>query len=103
MHLTKLAHHWWSTRRAQKEAPKTWKVCRLTIMKQFLDDDVEDNVPTTWCILKFKEGKSLQNYIEKFKEAFLKATVCKIFTFLGKKQQFCAGLLEDMHTYMLVL
>ncbi|MCO5553290.1 hypothetical protein L7F22_006811 [Adiantum nelumboides] len=56
MHLTKSARHWWSTLCAKNQAPKTWKVCRLTIMKQFLDDDAEDNVLTAWRSLKFKEA-----------------------------------------------
>ena len=63
-----------------------WKVCRLTIMKQFLDDDVEDNALKSWHILKFKEGESLQSYIEKFWDTCLKAAVYKNTSFSEKKQ-----------------
>ncbi|MCO5603323.1 hypothetical protein L7F22_057473 [Adiantum nelumboides] len=103
MHLTKSARHWWSTLCAKNQAPKTWKVCRLTIMKQFLDDDAEDNVLTAWRSLKFKEGESLQNYIEKFWDTCLKATVYRNIKFSEKRQQFCAGLPEDMRTYVQAL
>ncbi|MCO5572361.1 hypothetical protein L7F22_026114 [Adiantum nelumboides] len=103
MHLTKSACHWWSTLCAKNQAPKTWKVCRLTIMKQFLDDDAEDNVLTAWRSLKFKEGESLQNYIEKFWDTCLKATVYRNINFSEKRQQFCAGLPEDMRTYVQAL
>ncbi|MCO5564104.1 hypothetical protein L7F22_017760 [Adiantum nelumboides] len=103
MHLTKSTRHWWSTLCAKNQAPKTWKVCRLTIMKQFLDDDAEDNVLTAWRSLKFKEGESLQNYIEKFWDTCLKATVYRNINFLEKRQQFCAGLPEDMRTYVQAL
>ncbi|MCO5558397.1 hypothetical protein L7F22_011978 [Adiantum nelumboides] len=103
MHLTKSARHWWSTLCAKNQAPKTWKVCRLTIMKQFLDDDAEDNVLTAWRSLKFKEGESLQNYIEKFWDTCLKATVYRNINFSEKRQQFCAGLPEDMRTYVQAL
>ncbi|MCO5581208.1 hypothetical protein L7F22_035086 [Adiantum nelumboides] len=103
MHLTKSARHWWSTLCAKNRAPKTWKVCRLTIMKQFLDDDAEDNVLTAWRSLKFKEGESLQNYIEKFWDTCLKATVYRNINFSEKRQQFCAGLPEDMRTYVQAL
>ncbi|MCO5577492.1 hypothetical protein L7F22_031323 [Adiantum nelumboides] len=103
MHLTKSARHWWSTLCAKNQAPKTWKVCRLTIMKQFLDDDAEDNVLTAWHSLKFKEGESLQNYIEKFWDTCLKATVYRNINFSEKRQQFCAGLPEDMRTYVQAL
>ncbi|MCO5587522.1 hypothetical protein L7F22_041472 [Adiantum nelumboides] len=103
MHLTKSARHWWSTLCAKNQAPKTWKVCRLTIMKQFLDDDAEDNVLTAWRSLKFKEGESLQNYIEKFWDTCLKATVYRNINFSKKRQQFCARLPEDMRTYVQAL
>ena len=103
MHFTKSARHWWSTLRAQDKAPKTWKVCRLTIMKQFLDSDAEDNVLTAWRSLKFKEGESLQSYIEKFWDTCLKATVYRNINFSEKKQQFCAGLPEDMRVYVQAL
>ena len=44
MHITKSTHHWWSKIHAQNQTLRTWKVCRLTIIKQFLDDDAKDNI-----------------------------------------------------------
>ena len=72
-------------------------------MKQFLDDDAKDNVLTAWRSLTFKENESLQSYIEKFWDTCLKTNVYKHINFLEQKQQFCAGLLEDMHTYVQAL
>ena len=58
---------------------------------------------TTWHSLKFKEGESLQIYIEKFWDTCLKANVYKNINFLEKKQQFCVGLHEGICTYVQAL
>ena len=58
---------------------------------------------TAWRSLKFKEGESLQNYIEKFWDTCLKATVYRDINFSEKRQQFCVGLPEDMRTYVQAL
>ncbi len=100
MHLTKSARHWWSTLRAHNEAPRTWKACRITIMKQFLDEAAEDNVLTTWRSLKLQDNDTIQTYINKFWDACLKASVYKSLGFKEKKQQFCAGLPDDIRTYV---
>ena len=85
MHLTKLAHHQWSTLCAQNQASRMWKVYRITIMKQFLDDDAEDDVLTSWHSLTLKENESLQSYIEKFWDICLKVIMYKNISFLENK------------------
>ena len=48
---------------------------RVSIMKQFLPEQAQDDVLSTWRSLKLGEGESLQKYVEKFWDASLKATV----------------------------
>ena len=42
----------------------------------------------------------MQRYTDKFWDLHLKATVYKKIDFLEQKQQYCAGLNEDMKTYI---
>lgn len=44
--------------------------------------------------------ESIQKYIDKFWELHLKATIYKIIEFAEQKQQFCAGLSEEMSEYI---
>ncbi|MCO5602196.1 hypothetical protein L7F22_056324 [Adiantum nelumboides] len=97
MHFQKSARQWWASLRANGEAPKTWKALRASIMKQFLASDAKDKVLTEWRSLKLSPYESIHKYVDKFWDLHLKATVYKKIDFEEQKQQFCAGLPEDMN------
>ncbi|MCO5613485.1 hypothetical protein L7F22_067762 [Adiantum nelumboides] len=100
MHFQKSAKQWWASLRANKEAPKTWKALRTSIMKQFLASDAKDKVLTEWRSLKLSPYESTHKYVDKFWDLHLKATVYKKIDFEEQKQQFCAGLPKDMNEYV---
>ncbi|MCO5589328.1 hypothetical protein L7F22_043294 [Adiantum nelumboides] len=75
-HFQKSTRKWWTSLRANREGPKTWKALRASIMKQFLASD------------------------GKFCNLHLKAIVYKKIDFEEQKQQFCAGLPKDMNEYV---
>ncbi|MCO5547849.1 hypothetical protein L7F22_001301 [Adiantum nelumboides] len=100
MHFQKSARQWWASLRANGEAPKTWKALRTSIMKQFLASDAKDKVLTKWRSLKLSPYESIHKYVDKFWHLHLKATVYKKIDFEEQKQQFCAGLPEDMNEYV---
>ena len=100
MYFQKYARQWWASLRTRGIAPKTWKECRRAIMKQFLTDEAEDNVLTAWRSLTLEPGKTIQKYVDKFWDAHLKAIVFKRIEFAEQKQQFCAGLPEDLKAYV---
>ncbi|MCO5588013.1 hypothetical protein L7F22_041967 [Adiantum nelumboides] len=100
MHFQKSARQWWASLRANGEAPKTWKALRASIMKQFLASDAKDKVLTQWRSLKLSPYESIHKYVNKFWDLHLKATVYKKIDFEEQKQQFCAGLPEDMNEYV---
>ncbi|MCO5587033.1 hypothetical protein L7F22_040978 [Adiantum nelumboides] len=100
MHFQKSARQWWASLRANGEAPKTWKPLRASIMKQFLASDAKDKVLTEWRSLKLFPYESIHKYVDKFWDLHLKATIYKKIDFEEKKQQFCAGLPEDMNEYV---
>ncbi|MCO5604727.1 hypothetical protein L7F22_058897 [Adiantum nelumboides] len=100
MHFQKSARQWWASLRANGEAPKTWKTLRTSIMKQFLASDAKDKVLTEWRSLKLSPYESIHKYVDKFWDLHLKATVYKKIDFEEQKQQFCAGLPEDMNEYV---
>ncbi|MCO5553536.1 hypothetical protein L7F22_007058 [Adiantum nelumboides] len=100
MHFQKSARQWWASLRANGEAPKTWKALRASIMKQFLASDAKDKVLTEWRSLKLFPYESIHKYVDKFWDLHLKATVYKKIDFEEQKQQFCAGLPEDMNKYV---
>ncbi|MCO5608741.1 hypothetical protein L7F22_062956 [Adiantum nelumboides] len=100
MHFQKSARHWWASLRANGEAPKTWKALRASIMKQFLASDAKDKVLTEWRSLKLSPYESIHKYVDKFWDLHLKAIVYKKIDFEEQKQQFCAGLPEDMNEYV---
>ncbi|MCO5554109.1 hypothetical protein L7F22_007635 [Adiantum nelumboides] len=100
MHFQKSARQWWASLRANGEAPKTWKALRASIMKQFLASDAMDKVLTEWRSLKLSPYESIHKYVNKFWDLHLKATVYKKIDFDEQKQQFCAGLPEDMNEYV---
>ena len=99
MHL-KSACQWRASLHAQGEAPKTWKAMRIAIMKQFLPSDAKDKVLTEWRSLRMQPHEAIQRYIDKFWELHLKATVYKKIDFAEQKQQFCAGLSEEVSEYV---
>ncbi|MCO5600634.1 hypothetical protein L7F22_054749 [Adiantum nelumboides] len=100
MHFQKSARQWWASLRANGEAPRTWKNLRVSIMKQFLSSDAMDKVLTEWRSLKLTPYESIQKYVDKFWDLHLKATVYRKIDFEEQKQQFCAGLPEDMNEYV---
>ncbi|MCO5577526.1 hypothetical protein L7F22_031357 [Adiantum nelumboides] len=100
MHFQKSARQWWASLRANGEAPKTWKALRASIMKQFLASDAKDKVLTKWRSLKLSPYESIHKYVDKFWNLHLKATIYKKIDFEEQKQQFCAGLTEDMNEYV---
>ena len=66
MYLQKTSCHWWASMRGQGMAPCTWQKYHLAIMKQFLDDTIEDDVLTAWWRPTFDKGEMMQNYVDKF-------------------------------------
>ncbi|MCO5552042.1 hypothetical protein L7F22_005552 [Adiantum nelumboides] len=100
MHFRKSARQWWASLRANGEAPRTWKNLRVSIMKQFLSSDAKDKVLTEWRSLKLTPYEYIQKYVDKFWDLYLKATVYRKIDFEEQKQQFCAGLPEDMNEYV---
>ncbi|MCO5587665.1 hypothetical protein L7F22_041616 [Adiantum nelumboides] len=100
MHFEKSARQWWASLRANGEAPQTRKNLRASIMKQFLSSDAKDKVLTKWQSLKLTPYESIHKYVDKFWDLHLKATVYKKIDFEEQKQQFCAGLPEDMNEYV---
>ncbi|MCO5557095.1 hypothetical protein L7F22_010651 [Adiantum nelumboides] len=100
MHFQKSARQWWASLRANGEAPKTRKALRASIMKQFLASGAKDKVLTKWRSLKLSPYESIHKYVDKFWDLHLKATVYKKIDFEEQKQQFCAGLPEDMNEYV---
>ncbi|MCO5573163.1 hypothetical protein L7F22_026929 [Adiantum nelumboides] len=100
MHFQKSAKQWWASLWANGEAPRTLKNLRASIMKQFLSSDAKDKVLTEWQSLKLSPYESIHKYVEKFWDLHLKATVYKKIDFEEQKQQFYAGLLEDMNEYV---
>ncbi|MCO5559028.1 hypothetical protein L7F22_012620 [Adiantum nelumboides] len=100
MHFQKSARQWWASLRANGEAPRTWKNLRASIMKQFLSSDAKNKVLTEWRSLKLTPYESIHKYVDKFWDLHLKATVYKKIDFEEQKQQFCAGLPEDMNEYV---
>ncbi|MCO5570224.1 hypothetical protein L7F22_023942 [Adiantum nelumboides] len=95
MHLQKSARQWWASLRSKGEAPKTWKLCRVVILKQFLSHGASNQVLTAWRSLKLEGGENIQSYVDKFWNLHLKGGVYKRINFSEQKQQFCAGLLKN--------
>ncbi|MCO5579897.1 hypothetical protein L7F22_033762 [Adiantum nelumboides] len=48
MHFTKAARQWWASLKTQYTHPRTWKLCRTAIMKQFLTEDAKDEPVELW-------------------------------------------------------
>ena len=65
-------------------------------MKQFLPGNVKDDVLTAWRGLTYEKGDNIQKYVDKFWDLHLKASVFKDIDFDEQRQQFCAGLPEDV-------
>ncbi|MCO5572638.1 hypothetical protein L7F22_026396 [Adiantum nelumboides] len=100
MHFTKAVRQWWASLKTQDTHPRTWKLCRAAIVKPFLTEDAKDEVLTAWKGLKLEKGESIQQYINKFWDLHLKAIVFKKIDFAEQRQQYCAGLTEDIRAYL---
>ncbi|MCO5594527.1 hypothetical protein L7F22_048559 [Adiantum nelumboides] len=100
MHFQKSSKQWWASLWANGEAPQTWKNLRASIMKQFLSSDAKDKVLTEWQSLKLTPFESIHKYVDKFWDLHLKTNVYKKIDFEEQKQQFYAGLPEDMNEYV---
>ncbi|MCO5590969.1 hypothetical protein L7F22_044945 [Adiantum nelumboides] len=100
MHFQKSARQWWASLRANGESPKTWKALRTSLMKQFLASYAKDKVFTEWRSLKLSPYESIHKYVDKFWDLHLKVNVYKKIDIEEQKQQFCAGLPEDMNEYV---
>ena len=100
MYLQKSGRQWWASLKMRGKAPKTWKACRAAIMKQFLTDHAKDDVLTAWQGLQLDKGEPIKKYIDKFWDLHLKACVFEDIGFHAQKQQYCAGLPEDMRAYI---
>ena len=62
--------------------------------------DAKDKVLSQWRSLRMQTQETMQRYIDKFWELHLKATVYKKLDFAKQKQQFCAGLSEEVGEYV---
>lgn len=102
MHLQKSArrHQSWASLRVQGKAPKTWAECRTAILKQFLQEEARDEVLTTWRSLKLFKNEPIQWYVESFWDANLKAMVYTNIDFVEQRQQYYAGLSDEMREYV---
>ena len=100
MYLQKSARKWWASLKTKGKQPCTWKICRLELMKQFLPGNVKDDVLTSWRGLTYEKGDNIQKYVDKFWDLHLKASVFKDIDFDEQRQQFCAGLPEDVRSYV---
>ena len=69
-------------------------------MKSFLTSNAKEKVLTAWQSLKMLPNESIHKYFRRFWDLHLKASFFKHIFFSKKKQQFCAGLLEEMEDYM---
>ncbi|MCO5571377.1 hypothetical protein L7F22_025117 [Adiantum nelumboides] len=69
-------------------------------MKQFLASVAKDKVLTKWRSLKLSPYESIHKYVDKFWDVNLKSTIYKKIDFEEQKQQFCAGLPEDINEYV---
>ena len=86
MRFTKAARQWWASLKTQGTHPRTWKLCRSTIMKQFLTKDARDEVLAVWRGLKLERSESIQQYINKFWNLYLKSIVFKKIDFIKQHQ-----------------
>ena len=100
MYLQKSARKWWASLKTKGIQPRSWKRCRLELMKQFLPGNVKDDVLTAWRGLTYEKGDNIQKYVDKFWDLHLKASVFKDIDFDEQRQQFCAGLPEDVRAYV---
>ena len=100
MYLQKSARKWWASLKSVGRQPRTWKACRALMMKQFLTPNVKDEVFTAWRALKLEKGETIKMYVDKFWDLSLKAAVFQEIGFSEQRQQYCAGLPEDVCSYI---
>ena len=67
-------------------------------MGQFLTSNVRDDVLIAWRGLK---GETIQKYVDKFWDLHLKASIFENIEFPEQRQQYCAGLPNDVHSYIM--
>ena len=101
MYLQKFARKWWASLKTKGIQPRSWKSCRTKMMKQFLTSNVRDDVLTAWRGLKLEKGKTIQKYVDKFWDLHLKAIVFENIEFPEQRQQYCAGLPDDVRSYIM--
>ena len=101
MYLQKSARKWWASLKTKGIQPRTWRTCRLEMMKHFLTSNVRDDVLTAWRGLKMEKGETIQKYVDKFWDLHLKASVFEDIEFPEQRQQYCAGLPEDVRSYIM--
>ena len=100
MHFHKTARHWWSSLCGSGKDPKTWEILRNLILKTFLPPGIKNKVLTAWRSLKITLHESIHKYVEQFFAHKLKANVYKSIDFEEEKEQFLAGLPEEMSEYV---
>ena len=100
MYLQKSARKWWASLKIVGKQPHTWKACRAEMMKQFLTANVKDDVFTAWRGLKLEKAETIHSYINKFWDLYLKASVFAEIPFQEQRQQYCAGLPDDVRSYI---
>ena len=100
MDFIKSACRWWLGLHDQGRASQTWAALHVAIMKSFLHSNAKDKVLTAWQSLKMMPNESVHTYIDKFLDLYLKAIIYKCIHLAKKKQQFCAGVPDDMSEYV---
>ena len=73
---------------------------RNLILKTFLPPGIKNKVLIAWRSLKMTPQESIHKYVEQFFAHKLKANVYKSINFEEEKEQFLAGLPEEMSEYV---
>ena len=61
---------------------------------------MRDDVLTAWRGLKLDKGETIQKYVDKFWDLHLKASIFENIEFPKQRQQYCAGLPDDVRSYI---
>ena len=85
MYLQKSARQWWASLRITRQSPKTWTECCKAIMTQFLIEHAQDDVMAEWRSLHLEKGESINKYIDRFWDLYLKACVFEEMGFPAQK------------------
>lgn len=100
MYLQKSTCKWWASLKVVGQQPRTWKACRAAMMQQFLTANVKDDVFTVWRGLNLEKGENIHKYVEEFWDLYLKASIFQEISFQEQRQQYCARLPDDVHSYI---